>query len=229
MAAPAYRSSQHTGGATTNSIVTTKPAGTVNNDILLLWVYWESNAAVTITPPTNFAEVTACAFDNTGPNPDLHGRLYWKRASGEGADYTTGLSASVSCYATMASYSGAVTTGTPVEVGDKVTGNSTSCTLPSIITLTADTLIVGSAMSYDWVKTWSSSALTEHADSDGHAIYDAAQATAGASGTKLITQSGVDQFGGMICNLASTAGGGGAAPMPPPKIVRQAVTRAAYY
>jgi len=209
MAAPAYRSRVIASDTDVTSVNVDKPANTANNDILILWVYWESNSTLTCTPPSGFAEISACAADNTGPNPDQHARAYWKRASGEGSSYTVSVSASVpGLSVNLAAYSGCVTSGTPVEAGNKVTGNSTSCTLPSITTLTADTLIVGHAFSYDWDKTWSSTALTERWDNTGSAGYDASQASAGASGTKLITQSGTDQFAGQIFNLASTAASG---------------------
>lgn len=207
MASPAYRAVGQQQSAGTTSIDIPKPTGTAENDILILFFYWENNSAVTITPPSGFAEYTSAARDNTGPNPDFHVRVYWKRAgASEGASYTVGLSSSSACIGTLAAFSGAITSGTPLEAAGVTSGNSTSCTLPSITTLTAETLRIGYASSYDWTKTWSSSAMTERSDSQGQAIYTEAQASAGASGTELITQSGTDQFIGVHLSLASTSG-----------------------
>lgn len=206
MASPAYRSSVLVGGGTSNLIEFTPPTGLANNDIMLAWIYYESNSAVTITPPAGFAEYTAAALDNTTPDPDFHVRLFWKRAASESGNYAFNLSATIGCYGTIAAYSGAVTTGTPIQVSDKTTGSG-NCTLPSISALTAETLVIGAVSSYSWVITWSTSALTERLDHDGHEISDAAQAGTGASGTKLLTASGTDQFAGMILSLASVAGG----------------------
>jgi len=206
MTAPVYETVASASLDSGTSIVSSKPASLAIGNIMLAQLYYESNSAITVTPHTGFAEYTACAADNTGPNPDFHSRAYWKRAVQADIDVavlTFGFSGTVAALINVFRISGAVATGTPIEDGDKVTGNSTSCTLPSIDTLTADTLIIGMSASFDWSKTWSSSALTERVDANGQAGYTGTQAAAGASGTKLITQSGTDQFAGMICNIAS--------------------------
>jgi hypothetical protein len=210
MPSPAFRAARHDGNASTTSFAVFNPTGLAVNDIMIAFIYYEYTGAVTITPPASWAEITACAADNTSTDPDFHARLWWKRTVQADIDTGTktfGFSQTVATNITVAAYSGALTTGTPIEAGNKTTGTG-NVTLPSITTLTDATLIIGCAMSWDWTKTWSSAVLTERNDTDGNAIYDTAQATAGASGTKAITQSAADYYAGMICDLASVAAGG---------------------
>jgi hypothetical protein len=211
MAAPVYGSSSHASNGSTTSLVVAAPSGITNGDILILSVYYEYTGSVTVTPPTGFTEITGAAADNTGSSPNCHLREYWKRASGESGNYTIGFSVTVSTNATIARYTGAVASGNPVEAAGSTTGNGTSCTLPSITTLTNDTLVIGIAASFEWLNTWTSAELTERTETDAHVIGDVAQASAGASGTKLWTQNASNYFLGAIFNLASTTGGGGGA------------------
>jgi hypothetical protein len=203
MAAPTFRASNTNSSAGTTTLTLDKPSLTAQYDIMRIWVYWESNSAITVTV-TGFAEVTGESADNTSTNPDFHVRSYWKRAgASEGTSYDVTFSSSVACLGIIASYPGAVQTVTPIEDSDKTTGGG-NVTLPSIDTLTADTLVIGVVFSFNWDNTWSSAVMTERLDTGGMALYDVTQAAAGASGTKAITQSASESYIGCISNLAST-------------------------
>ena len=209
MAVPVHRSSSHVNTAGATSIDAVRPTGLVVNDIMACMLYYEYTGTLTVTPPSGWAEITGCAAVNTTPTPDVHGRTWWKRADAAdvlAATYNFGFSASVAAIARLACYSGAVASGTPIEDSDN-TSSAGNLTLPSIDTLTADTLVVGVGMSFDWTHTWTSAVMTERADADATAHYDVDQASAGASGTKAITQSAAESAVGMIFNIASTAGG----------------------
>jgi len=171
---------------------------------MVAWIYLEHNTN-TCTPPAGWTEITACATTVTGTDPDFTVRVYWKRAASESGTYTFTCPSGAYVLGLLAAYSGAVAPGTPIEAANKTSGSGTSNTLPSITTLTADTLLVGQANSWNWSNTWTSTALSERVDWQAMSLYDAAQAAAGASGTKLLTQSASENYIGTIFNIASTA------------------------
>ena len=202
MASPAFRNASSATG--TASAVNEKPADVAQNDILILDVYWEDNATLTVTPPSGFVEIAGCAANNTSPNPDLHIRKYWKRAgASEPSTYTTTVTGADSICCHLSAYSGAWTGGTPIEDADSTT-SAQNLTLPSVDAITIETLIVAWAASWEWSNTFSSSALTERFEVDAGAVYTTAQAGIGASGTKLVSQNAAGAAAGNIIVLAST-------------------------
>lgn len=166
MAAPAYRSSSVGQATPATTISNASPAGLTNGDILVLYLYYEDSTP-TVTPPTGFAELTNCASHGT----HVHQRVYWKRAASESGSYVTSFNgASTYALSYMGVYSGAVASGTPVEDSDKTAGTG-NATLPSIDTLSVDTLVIGLVCTYNWSHTWSSAVMNEHVDTNGQAGY----------------------------------------------------------
>ena len=200
--AVAYRHLTTAQATPATTIVNTPPTGLANNDILILYLYYEDSTP-TVTPPTGFTELTNCASHGT----HVHQRVYWKRASSESGSYTTSFNgASTYAQSMLVAYSGAVTTGTPIEDSDKTSGSGTTITLPSVTTLTANTVILGFCSDYNFSTTYTSSDLTERGDVTGLFLGDISQATSGSSGTKAITASLSDEYAGAILNIAETSG-----------------------
>lgn len=218
MAAPAYRSSNVGGGATTTSVTVTKPSGTTTNDILLYGIYLEGDMSSPITWPSGFTQIRSVAqLDGTAFGPfDYRLAWAWKRADGsEGASYQA--SGWISNYneAWVASFSGCVTTGTPYDDEDGVanTVGDDAPTTPSVDTIGANRLIVASYCSYDGgPAVWApgGSGMTERIDSISKSLYDVAQASAGASGAKTVSCTGginPEYHVGVILALQPVVGG----------------------
>lgn len=209
---PAFRSFRH-GTSTTSSLSLQRPTGTAENDILLLFINVEDTPAGTVTPPSGFTQIGS-SVANTFTTDDITLFVYWKRAgASEPANYSTSVSPTpTAIVGTIAAFSGALTSGNPIEANssqNNSNGSSTSCVLPSITTQTADTLLIGYVQRYTWSPNqWTSSGgvMTEQVDDNGCALYTQTAASAGATGTRTMT-TGSDGIVGVLFNIASVASG----------------------
>ena len=126
----AFRASNQASGTGTSAVVT-KPAGTIDDDIMIAIVtHREQNNITAPAGWSNLANQSASA-----PVAHFTG-VYWKRASSEGADYTFTWAASSLYRAVIASFSGAITTGSPFD-DNNATSNSIATTSPAIPALTS--------------------------------------------------------------------------------------------
>ncbi len=94
--------------ASSASAVVTKPAGTVNNDIMFA-VVMRNTAAVSTVVPAGWALL------GSHINGVYHQRLYWKLAAGEGANYTWNWAAAAKTAITIAAYRGGFDTANPID------------------------------------------------------------------------------------------------------------------
>jgi hypothetical protein len=132
-------------GAGTNGAATatvTKPTGVVNDDILLAFIARDAGTANVVTPPTGW---TLIRDTNDGGGVTIGMSSYWKRASGEGANYAWVFPGSDGA-ALITAWRGCIGTGTPIDVnsGGPTTGNSVNIDAPTLTpTLTDDLLLCG--------------------------------------------------------------------------------------
>lgn len=107
----AYRNGTQQGGGSSTNLVGTKPALTVNNDILIAFLYREASDAVTISGWTQLGNPLASQPATT---PGYHVRAYWKRAASEPASWQWNFAFSWAELHIIA-LSGGLLSGTPVE------------------------------------------------------------------------------------------------------------------
>jgi len=181
-----------------NVLVIDKPAGTVQNDVMIASVGVRPSSA-TITTPSGWTLVRRTNNGNSNSNSLA---VYWKRAgSSEPASYSWSLSGSNQAVGGIQSFFGIDTASPPYESNQtgQTTANGTAHATPSVTTTVANAMLVTSH-TYSSNRTWSPpSGMTEAFDislgtdpATGQAIegnYEV-QATAGSTGTKSATAAG---------------------------------------
>jgi len=184
--AVAYRSVASTILSTRTNITVTKPAGVVDDDILIASIAIDTDTA--ITPPAGWTEITV--VDESTVDLDLY--VYWKRASSEGANYTWTHSSAWSAGAIVA-VSGAITSGDPQDatVGiDNNDGLTSTVNIPSITTATDGSLVIAVTSEYNTAITSSTpSGWDERLDTEGMHVWTKTQTTSGATGATTATLS----------------------------------------
>jgi hypothetical protein len=174
------------------------------NDILIAWLVCDS-AAVPNTQPSGWSLIGG-PVDNTG-TADVRGVAYWKRAgAGEAGPYSfTWVAAAVGAML-MGCYSGALTSGNPID--DSVvngTAAGSSHTSSSIVTSVNDCLLVCMAGADEsgtftpYWSAWANSAVeredVQSAAFTEHGLADYVLATAG---TTSFTVTAADSDGGVV-------------------------------
>ena len=120
-AAPTYRSGEAPATLTNTTITITKPAGTVDGDVLIATVAFK--APVTVTIPAGWTQ----AYGYSASSSSTY--VFWKRASSEGASYAFTWSASTTATWAMAAYQSASTSGSPFDfIAGAVNTSTTSFT-----------------------------------------------------------------------------------------------------
>ena len=207
----AYRAHTTAGGSAGTSVAPSKPSGTTDGDILIAYLV-VGGASKTITPPSGWT----LKDERQGDDPDGTTYLYWKWASSEPASWTWSWSGSAYGEIEVVAYSGAITSGDPIDVFSESVNsvNAHSSTVASAITTTvANTMLVLCIMSWDSGPFASSSGMTERYDGGASlnlALYDVAQASAGSSGTKTTTHAnsgGNDTIVHLLALKPDTGGG----------------------
>lgn len=82
--ASSFRAVSNDIGATQTNDTVNKPAGTVDNDVMLAYCHLESNTPDLAAPA---GWTLALSTTNVASTPDSTSYTYWKRASSEGASY----------------------------------------------------------------------------------------------------------------------------------------------
>lgn len=172
-------------GARTNTTVN-KPTGTVDGDIMIAELFvGATGAAPTVTPPAGWTAIGTATLVNDG---SFFGgfNVYWKRASSEGTSYTfTHTGGSSECL--IASYSGCVTSGSPIgatSVNSGTTGATSTAT--SITTTSANSRVLFVQHGWDVGSVSPPAGMTERFES---LIYlaDYLATSAGATGARTGT------------------------------------------
>lgn len=136
-----YRSSAFTNTASNTTMTCNKPTGTVDGDIMIAILHLNSGFSA-IQVPSGWTLIAS-----TGANASFSADIYayWKRASSEGTNYTWTWTTSVRGSLGIASYSGCVASGSPIEadvnteIDDATDFSALTHNVPAITTLTAGT------------------------------------------------------------------------------------------
>lgn len=215
MAIPAYRSSTSGGDSSGTSLTVTAPTGLTDNDIIRVTIYIETASAVSAT---GWTEITNAGGTNAG-TPTMVQRVFWKRASGEGASWSfTWGGASVWRGYCCSCYSGAQTSGDPNEAAtynESEAGTST-ITGTSITTLGANRKVIFSGtFGYLSATSFGTPNQGTRRVNVGALVFQADQdvASAGATGSYTIqannTESG--RWTAETSAIIEDSGGGGGA------------------
>jgi len=177
-------------GATTTVI--TKPTGVVDGDFMLAGLTCPDDQ--TITPPSGWTQLATYDFQT-----DYRLRLWYRRASSEGATYTWTTNAGVYTDGLIWRITGVLASGDPLDVAvGTATGDGTALSSPSITTVTNGAAVIQIGATSNDYTTLASTTLTERWD-DGMTIFatGSIQASAGASGAKTGTL-GTERAWGII-------------------------------
>lgn len=184
----AFRAAATAGNSSGGNLTINKPTGTLDNDIMVVVLYSEHSSTAWTLPSGWAWWGGATGRANNDGNAWIF--LAWKRASGEGANYTfthAGTAWRIGC---IASFSGALISGDP-EDSTGPTGNSgtgSSNVLASITTNTANDMLIGGAANFAGENLGvGSSGMSLAGQLGGCGIVYQIQAAAGASGTKTLS------------------------------------------
>jgi len=211
----AYRNGTTAGNASGTNLTINKPT-TVDGDILIVGLYREAG---TWTLPAGW---TQWGSDQRDFGNNMYLTAAWKRASGEGANYTFNLSTSTWRIAVMASLSGCIASGDPIDVGPTGRGTNedgSSIAIPiatSITTTTANVMRVVLTANFNGTDvTVGSSGYSAGAALGGCELWYSLQAAAGASGDKAFggfSGSDTGKWATFHLALKEDTGGGGTPP-----------------
>lgn len=220
----------YAGGSGTSAAIPV-PAGMAANELALVFLYVETDAAITL--PTGFTQ--AALAENNMVTKEHRLYLSWKRATGaDTGTYTFSWTGSAWRSGYAMRVSGAITTGDPFDTGTgaTVTGVTTLVdTVPPALSLTttqADTLLVYGAVGYDGPNTWTPpTGMTERADAENQLAATLAQAAAAGTGNLQGTYSAATALSAFLGAVLSPVTAAGAAPpfLPPVHRLRHNLVR----
>lgn len=198
----AFRSFANLTAGTRTDSTLNKPAGTVDNDILLAAI--GHGGAVSITAPAGWTEYSGSPFDVGFTRV----ATYWKRASSEGASWTWTHSSSLT-WALVAAYSGAKTSGDPNDVTPTINnGTGTSVTALSVTIATNNSLgVILWTNSGDTGGQTPPSGFTEHGDPNSTFGAEDKTLGTGATGNQTTTIVNSDSWAAFFTALAPPAAG----------------------
>lgn len=205
---PTFRAASSLTASSTTSAVVTKPTGTQDGDILLVYLYVETTA--TVTAPAGWTLVTSTATTIGG---DTKAYLYWKRASSEGSDWTWSWTGSVTREALCHAVDGCAATGNPWSNYDEnQDADADDSVTPGVSVTTAqnDELLCwfgGAKGTGAWTQPTS---FNERVDNGGHiSSSDLVQASPGSSGSLTGSYAGAGSAGqAILISLKATASTG---------------------
>lgn len=178
----AYRSGSTAGDSSGGNLTITTPAGTTDNDILIAVLYREAG---TWTLPAGWTQVGS---DQRDFNSQMYLTVAWKRAAGEGANYTFTLSTTTWRTIVIGAFSGCTTSGSPIDTsvgrGTNESMISSGPIATAITTTVANAMrIVAHGNFNGHAVTAGTSGMTRGAQVGGTEIWYVLQASAGDSGT----------------------------------------------
>jgi hypothetical protein len=189
-----------------NNVTVNVPAGVADGNLLVA-VYTNSNAALTVTPPGGWTQIADSA---TTVTPRLV--LYFRIASSEPASYTWNTSASAAQDVLILAYDQMATSPLDGTVTTN-TGTATTATATGLTTTNDNSLLVMAAISQG-TRTYSATNLTTEqydgsSSGGGHVsvgVFDGVQTTAGASGNKTATISSSATWYAMLAAFKPSGG-----------------------
>ncbi len=194
-AAPAFQSFAEA-NATTASLTIAKPAGVVQNDLLLATLAARGNT--TISAPTGWTQVQQASNSTTQTLA-----VFYRVATAAditATNYAFGLTASVGVAGAILRYTG-VDPRFPIDASGIATGSSTTATAPSVTATVADTTVVriagipnGGALT---VPTGTTQRVNTRRNDGANnstrlGVADATQAAAGSTGAAAFTNTSGD-------------------------------------
>ena len=207
----AYRSEAHTSyGSTPTSVTCSKPTGTVDDGIMVATLFQGrySPVANAPTPPSGWAQISTYTIVNDVSSFYARCSVWWKRAASEGSSYTWTMGAdSPSTQVVIASYSGCIASGDPVDVASANSSTVTgTVTATSVTTTVANTKLLFTGHNWDGDGTLTPpTGMTERFDG---LVYLADQdiASAGATGNRTLTLTGQPFWGIFLIALKPATG-----------------------
>lgn len=189
----AFRSGSSAGNFSGGNLIVNKPSGVVDGDILIVAGYNELSGSAW-TPPAGWTEY------KSGGTPDLNNNswinIWWKRASGEPANYTFNKATSWEALA-ISAFSGAISTGDPIDGGPtSACANNQTPFLNSITNANANDMNIGGFTDFDSnTVTAGTSGYSQGGNIPACEIWYALQAASGTSGSKQFGLSGTGTNG----------------------------------
>ena len=200
-APPIFRSIASTTYASRTNTTVTAPAGILNNDILIGTIFLGLNpTAPTPTAPSGFTLISSTNVTYQSFNGKMF--VYWKRASSESGSYTFTHSAA-SSQGVIAAYSGAITSGSPIDVFSTNTGSGATTTATTITTTFNNEINL--YIAHDWEGLGTLNPPTGMSERFDGLVYisDVGRPTAGATGNRTQTNNNdsVSPWGAMQISI----------------------------
>lgn len=191
--AVAIRSQTSTTYASRTNTVLTAPTGLANNDILLAFIFSAAQTTGPVpTPPTGFTQIGTSTSVTDGGGFNGKFSVFWKRAASESGSYTFTHSAA-SSQGVLLAISGAVTSGSPVDVFSSNSGlapnvgvGNNSSTATGVTTTAANDLLL--YLAHDWAGSGALSPPTGFTELFDGLVYGASKALTTAGATGNVTQ-----------------------------------------
>ena len=205
-----------TGPGSAANLSLTLPTPVAADDVMIAHIYIEASA-MSITPPSGWAEITPAA-ESTG---SVHAqRLFWVRAAGGETGSVSFTHASAFRGGYISRYTGCVTTGSPLETpaGTSAAGTSVSgTTAPAVSDTTTGTyrLLIYGGMNFSTGGTWTPpTGFTERFESGSElgSFATKYQTAAGATGSIQGTYTTSSALTSRLIALKPTDGGAVAEP-----------------
>jgi hypothetical protein len=199
----AFRNASNAWAGPGTSLTINKPAGVVDNDVMLLVFYIENT---TLVPSV---AGTWTLLDNIANGTNYNTYVYYRRASAEPASYAItwdGTSRVVA--AAIVAYSGVVTTGSPVDVYSKLTNAySPSMTANGVTPTNTDDMLVFLGTHYTSTLTATPpTGMLERNDSNSVYAADQLLTTSAPTGDETATLSGDSISAGFLVALKAAQG-----------------------
>ena len=206
----AYRAHTTAGGSSGTSVAPSKPSGTADSEILIAYLV-VGGPSKTITPPSGWT----LKDERQGDDPDGTTYLYWKRASSEPSSWTWSWSGSAYGEIEVGAYSGAITSGDPIDAfSETVTRSTRTAARPPRDhddCRRHDARAVHHELGQRPVRQLvGHDRAVRRRGEPNLALYDVAQASAGSSGTKTTTHAnsaGNDTIVHLLALKPDTGGG----------------------
>lgn len=177
----------YTSGLTTAAIPVPSGVSATPTDIVVVFLFLNTAANPTVTPPLDFVEVPNSPLVNAAASKSFVLHMYWRRATAADAG-TYNFTWSGPCAADGFAFrmTGCVATGNPFDVtAQAISADGSASAYPavSVTTTAANELLLWIAANYGGYDSPLLSGFTESFDNEGQVLQSKAQAVAGSSGS----------------------------------------------
>lgn len=191
----AYRSVATAVGVAT--VTVTKPAGTVDGDILIAGAVGGGASASAVTAPAGWTQWGSDLAVGT-----THGAFFWKRAASEGANYVFTSTGAAATEGQIVCVSGRIPTGDPNDgLTTAVSASGTSHAVTGFTTTRADDFVTMFVSLVGVVTFTPPTNFTERADANNCEANSWDAVAQGATGNPTATSSGTTQCGMLFAAL----------------------------